>query len=85
MWHAWGERCLQGLGWYSCREETIGCRCEGNIKMYLRETWIHEANWIRLARDRVQWRAFVNTVMNLRAPYLSRILFDKLSDYQLFK
>jgi hypothetical protein len=27
-----------------------------------------EANWIRLAQDRVQWRAFVNTVMNLPAP-----------------
>jgi len=26
------------------------------------------ANWIRLARDRVRRRAFVNTVMNLRVP-----------------
>jgi hypothetical protein len=36
--------------------------------MDLRETGIDGANWIRLAQDRVQWRAFVNTVMNLRAP-----------------
>jgi hypothetical protein len=41
-------------------------RWEYNIKMDLREIGIDEANWIRLAQDRVQWRAFVNTVMNLR-------------------
>jgi hypothetical protein len=41
-------------------------RC--NIKMYLREIGIDRANWIQLAQDRVQWRAFVNTVMNLRVP-----------------
>jgi hypothetical protein len=44
------------------------CRWEDNIKMDLRETGIDGANWIHLAQDRVQWRAFVNTVMNLRIP-----------------
>jgi hypothetical protein len=39
---------------------------EDNIKMDLREIGIDGAIWIRLAQDRVQWRAFVNTVMNLR-------------------
>jgi hypothetical protein len=34
---------------------------EYNIKMDLRETGIDEANWIRLAQIRIQWRAFVNT------------------------
>jgi hypothetical protein len=29
---------------------------------------IDGANWIRLAQDRVRWRAFLNTVMNLRVP-----------------
>jgi hypothetical protein len=43
-------------------------RWEDNIKMDLREIGIDGANWIRLAQDRVQWRAFVNTVMNLRVP-----------------
>jgi hypothetical protein len=43
-------------------------RWEDNIKMDLREIEIDGANWIRLAQDKVQWRAFVNTVMNLRVP-----------------
>jgi hypothetical protein len=43
-------------------------RGEDNIKIDLREIEIDEANWIRLAQDRVQWRAFVNTLMNLRVP-----------------
>jgi hypothetical protein len=43
-------------------------RCEDNIKMDLREMGIDGTNWIRLAQYRVRWRAFVNTVMKLRAP-----------------
>jgi hypothetical protein len=43
-------------------------RWEENIKVDLKEIRIDGANWIRLAQDRVQWRAFVSTVMNLRVP-----------------
>jgi hypothetical protein len=43
-------------------------RWEYNIKMDFGEIGIDVANWIRLAQDRVQWRDFVNTVMNLRVP-----------------
>jgi hypothetical protein len=43
-------------------------RWEDNIKMDLREIWIDGANWIQLAQDRAQWRASMNTVMNLRVP-----------------
>jgi hypothetical protein len=43
-------------------------RGEDNIKMNLREIVIDGTNWIRLAQDRVWWRAFVNTVMNLWVP-----------------
>jgi hypothetical protein len=39
---------------------------EDNINMDLREMGIDGATWIHLAQDRVQWRACVNTVMNLR-------------------
>jgi hypothetical protein len=41
-------------------------RWEDNIKMNLREIGIDGANWFRLAQVTVQWRAFVNIVMNLR-------------------
>jgi hypothetical protein len=43
-------------------------RWEDNIKMDLGEIGIDGANWIQLAQDRVQWRAFVNMVMNLQVP-----------------
>jgi hypothetical protein len=43
-------------------------RWDDNIKMDLREIGIGGANWIWLAQDRVQWQAFVNTVMNLQVP-----------------
>jgi hypothetical protein len=43
-------------------------RWEDNIKLGLREIGIDGANWIQLALGRVQWRAFVNTVMSFRVP-----------------
>jgi hypothetical protein len=39
-----------------------------NIKMDLRETVWDGMDWIALAQDRDQWRALVNTIMNLRVP-----------------
>jgi hypothetical protein len=53
--------------------------------MDLREIGIDGANWIRLAQDRCQLRAFVNTLMNLRFPQEIRLSFEKPNDYQLFK
>jgi hypothetical protein len=44
------------------------CRWEDNIKMVLREIGIGGVNLTQLTQDRVQWRAFVNTVINLRVP-----------------
>jgi hypothetical protein len=43
-------------------------RWEDNIKMDLREIGNYGPNWIQLAQDRVQWWAFVNTVMKLQSP-----------------
>jgi hypothetical protein len=39
-----------------------------NIKMDHREIRWDGMDWIDLAEDRDQWRALVNTVMNLRVP-----------------
>jgi hypothetical protein len=39
-----------------------------NIKIYLREIEWDAVDWINLAQDRDQWRALVNTVMNLSDP-----------------
>jgi hypothetical protein len=41
-------------------------RQEDNIKMYFKETGCEAVDSIHLAPDRDQWRALVNTVMNLR-------------------
>jgi hypothetical protein len=39
-----------------------------NIKMDFGEIRRYGRDWIELAQDRGQWRALVNTVMNLRVP-----------------
>jgi hypothetical protein len=39
-----------------------------NIKIDLKEIGWDGVDWIELAHDRDQWRAVVNTVMNLRVP-----------------
>jgi hypothetical protein len=45
-----------------------GRRWVDNIKMDLREIGWDCMDWIDLAQDRDQWRALVDTVMNLRVP-----------------
>jgi hypothetical protein len=43
-------------------------RWEDNIRLDLREIGWGGMDWIDLAQDRDQWRALVNTVMNLWVP-----------------
>jgi hypothetical protein len=43
-------------------------RCKDNIRMNLREMGWEGLHCMHLAQDRDQWRAVVNTVMNLRVP-----------------
>jgi hypothetical protein len=52
------------------------CRWVGNIKMDDREIGWDGVDWIHMAQDRDQWRALVNTVLNLlkckSCPYRGR-------------
>jgi hypothetical protein len=85
MWHAWGRgkvfyRVLVGKPEGKRPLGRLRRRWEDNIKMDLREIGMKGANWIRLAQDRVQWWAFVNTEMNLRVPLRKQNIFNKLSD-----
>jgi hypothetical protein len=41
---------------------------EDTIKNDLKGTGWEVVDWINLALDRIQWRAVVNTVINLRIP-----------------
>jgi hypothetical protein len=59
-------------------------RCVNNIKMDLREIGWDDMDWIDLAQNRDQWRALVNTVMNLRVlqnagKFLSSFTIDSFS------
>jgi hypothetical protein len=73
MWLTWGRgEMFTGfwLGGLKLRAHWVDLmhRWEYNIKLDLREIVISGVNWIWLAQDRVQWQAFVNTVMNLWVP-----------------
>jgi hypothetical protein len=46
----------------------VGSMYRAGSKMDLRESGLDVMDWIALARDRDQWRALVNTVMNLGVP-----------------
>jgi hypothetical protein len=43
-------------------------RWEDNFRMNLREIGWGGMDWIDLAQDKDQWKALVNTVMNLLVP-----------------
>jgi hypothetical protein len=43
-------------------------RCVDNIRIDNREIEWSGMDWIDVAQNRDQWRAIVNTVMNLRVP-----------------
>jgi hypothetical protein len=66
-----GEKeCIQDFGGKARGKRPLGrprSRWEDNIRMDLRGIGWGGMDWIDLDQDRDQWRALVNTVMNLRA------------------
>jgi hypothetical protein len=44
------------------------CKWVDNIKGDLKEIGLYGMDWIALSQDRDQWRALMNTVMNIRVP-----------------
>jgi hypothetical protein len=72
MWHAWGRgEVFWVLVGRPEGKRPLGRprrRCGDNIKMDLWEIGIDGANCIQLAQSMIWWRAFVNTLMNLRVP-----------------
>jgi hypothetical protein len=43
-------------------------RLVDNIRMDLGEVGLGDVDWIGLAQDRNRWRAYVNSILNLRVP-----------------
>jgi hypothetical protein len=72
MQHEWGERnsyrILVGKPGGKRPLARTRCRLLDNIKLDLREVGWGGMDWIDLAQDIDQWRATLNTAMNLRVP-----------------
>jgi hypothetical protein len=65
------EECIYDIGGIARRKSPLGRprrRWVDNIKIDVRKIGWDGMDWINLAQDRDQWRALVNTVMNLRVP-----------------
>jgi hypothetical protein len=43
-----------------------GRRWKDSGKMYLKEIWCDDVDWIRLAQNMFQWRTVVDMVMDLQ-------------------
>jgi hypothetical protein len=70
VWHEWGEkrnayRILMGKPEEKLLLERPRLGWLYNIKMYLRTIGWGGMDWIDVAQGREQWRALVNTEMNL--------------------
>jgi hypothetical protein len=63
--------CIPSFDRKTSRREPLGrprSICKNNIEKDLREIEKECVNWIHMAKDKDQWCAFVNRVMNLQVP-----------------
>jgi hypothetical protein len=70
MTHEWGRRGMHVGYWWENQKERDHFEDKdvdgwSNIKINLREIGWDGMDWIDLVQDKDQWRAFVNTVMNI--------------------
>jgi hypothetical protein len=70
MWHEWGRGGVHIGYWWENQTPLRRLRRKSvnNINMNLRNIGWDGLKWIDVAQHREQWRALVNTVMNLRVP-----------------
>jgi hypothetical protein len=67
--HGRNEKCIEILVIKSGGKRTLRRprhKWEDNIKMDLREIEWEGVDWIHMAHYRIQWKAFMNTIMNLQ-------------------
>jgi hypothetical protein len=66
-----GEKCVNVSMGKQEEKGLIGrarCRCEDNIKMYLKERGWEAVDRIHLVQDRDKWRALAKAVMSFLVP-----------------
>ena len=65
------QKYIQSFNGKPERKRLLGssrCRWEDNIKIDLRKVGRDPGEWIDLAEDRDEWRAYLRAVMNLQVP-----------------
>jgi hypothetical protein len=73
MQHEWGRKGMHIGYWWECQKERDHWE-DRDVGGWTILKWILDRmgwdgmDWIDLSLNRDQWRALVNTVMNLRAP-----------------
>jgi hypothetical protein len=68
--HEEDQKCMQNFSRYLKGSDHLGdLGINGKIILnWISKIKCDDVDWIHVAQDRVQWQAFVNTVMNIQVP-----------------